>query len=129
MSVAKLAKGAEGQVLVEFEDRIAWVTINRPEKRNAISPALAAKMSETLDALETDDRCGVVVITGTGKAFHSGMDLKEFFRETDGTQVEARPGPQAISALNRAGSWPRARPRRIARVRDAVSPQTLPVSP
>ena len=104
MSVSKLAKGAEGQVLVDFEDRITWVTINRPEKRNAISPALAAKMSETLDALETDDRCGVVVITGTGKAFHSGMDLKEFFRETDGMQVEAR---RRLSEINSDWQWRR----------------------
>jgi len=104
MIVSKLAKGAEGQVLVDFEDRIAWVTINRPEKRNAISPALAAKMSETLDALEIDDRCGVVVITGTGKAFHSGMDLKEFFRETDGMQVEAR---RRLSEINSDWQWRR----------------------
>ncbi|HZT51444.1 MAG TPA: hypothetical protein VFA22_05905 [Stellaceae bacterium] len=41
MIVSKMARAADHQVLVDFEDRIAWVTINRPEKRNAISPALA----------------------------------------------------------------------------------------
>lgn len=77
-------------VVVEFEDRIAWVTMNRPEKRNAISPALAAEMLTVIDALEADDRCGLVILTGAGDAFSAGMDLKEYFRETDGLPVEAR---------------------------------------
>jgi trans-feruloyl-CoA hydratase/vanillin synthase len=71
-------------VLVEFDEGIAWVTLNRPEKRNAMSPALNDEMVKVVDALETDDRCGVVVLTGAGSAFSAGMDLKEYFRETDG---------------------------------------------
>lgn len=70
-------------VLVEFEENIAWVSFNRPEKRNAISPALAEEMLGVLEALESDDRCGVVVLTGKGEAFSAGMDLKEYFREYD----------------------------------------------
>ena len=46
-------------VLVEIEDGIAWVTMNRPEKRNAMSPALTAEMLQVLDALEIDDAAGV----------------------------------------------------------------------
>jgi trans-feruloyl-CoA hydratase/vanillin synthase len=71
-------------VLVEFEEGIAWVTLNRPEKRNAMSPALNKEMRETVEALTTDDRCGVFVLTGAGESFAAGMDLKEYFRETDG---------------------------------------------
>jgi len=70
-------------VLVQFEDGIAWVTLNRPEKRNAMSPALNNEMVRILDDLEVDDRCGVLVLTGAGESFSSGMDLKEYFRETD----------------------------------------------
>ena len=70
-------------VLVTFENGIAWVTMNRPEKRNAMSPALNREMLEVLDALETDDRCGVLVLTGAGEAFSGGMDLKEYFRDMD----------------------------------------------
>jgi trans-feruloyl-CoA hydratase/vanillin synthase len=70
-------------VLVEFEDGIAWVMMNRPEKRNAVSPALATEMLQVMNALETDDRCKVLVFTGAGDSFCAGMDLKEFFRETD----------------------------------------------
>jgi feruloyl-CoA hydratase/lyase len=71
-------------VLVEFEDQIAWVTLNRPEKRNCMSPALNEEMVAVLDALEIDDRCGVLVLTGAGDSFSAGMDLREFFRATDG---------------------------------------------
>jgi len=72
------------EVLVEFQEGIAWVQINRPEKRNAMSVGLAVEMNEVLDALEIDDRCGVIVLTGVGEAFSAGMDLKDFFRATDG---------------------------------------------
>ena len=70
-------------VLVEFEDGIAWVTLNRPEKRNAMSPALNIEMRDVVNALATDERCGVFVLTGAGESFAAGMDLKEYFRETD----------------------------------------------
>ena len=70
-------------VKVEFEDGIAWVKLNRPEKRNAMSVALATEMNQVLDELELDDRCGVMVLTGEGDAFSAGMDLKDFFRQTD----------------------------------------------
>jgi len=78
-----MAKEAK-PVTVEFDEGIAWVTLNRPEKRNAMNPALNREMFAVLDALELDERCGVVVLTGAGDAFTAGMDLKEYFRETDG---------------------------------------------
>ena len=71
-------------VLVDFDDGIAWVTLNRPDKRNAMSPKLNAEMRDTVEALATDERCGVLVLTGAGDSFAAGMDLKEYFRETDG---------------------------------------------
>jgi trans-feruloyl-CoA hydratase/vanillin synthase len=70
-------------VLVDFEDGIAWVTLNRPEKRNAMSPALNEEMRDVVNALATDERCGVFVLTGAGESFAAGMDLREYFRETD----------------------------------------------
>jgi trans-feruloyl-CoA hydratase/vanillin synthase len=70
-------------VLVEFDEGIAWVHLNRPEKRNAMSMELAREMNAVLDALETDDRCGVIVLTGKGEAFSAGMDLQGFFRASD----------------------------------------------
>jgi trans-feruloyl-CoA hydratase/vanillin synthase len=76
-------------VTVEFDNGIAFVALNRPEKRNAMSPDLNAEMLATIDALELDERCGVLVLTGNGDAFSAGMDLKEYFRATDdGPQVK-----------------------------------------
>ena len=68
---------------VEFEEQIAFVYFNRPGKKNCISPTLNREMYATLYALELDDRCKVVVLTGRGEAWSAGMDLKEYFRETD----------------------------------------------
>jgi len=74
---------SEGNVHVEFDEGIAWVAMNRPDKRNAMNPALNDEMLKVLDALEVDDACGVVVLTGAGDSFSAGMDLKEFFRDLD----------------------------------------------
>jgi trans-feruloyl-CoA hydratase/vanillin synthase len=65
------------------ENRIAWVKFNRPEKRNCMSPKLNQRMMEVLDELEYRDDVGVLVLTGEGSAWSAGMDLKEYFRETE----------------------------------------------
>ena len=77
-------------VLVDIKDNIAWVTLNRPEKRNAISADLALEMVGVFDALEGDDRCGVLVFTGAGDAWSAGMDLRDYFRATDNAPVAER---------------------------------------
>ena len=71
-------------VLLEVEAGIAWVTLNRPDKRNAMSPTLNAEMREVLDAVELDPDAQVLVLTGAGESWSAGMDLKEYFREIDG---------------------------------------------
>lgn len=72
-----------GVVAYSVENGIAWVKYNRPDKRNAQSPTLNRDMMEVLDALEFRDDVGVLVLTGEGEAFCAGMDLKEYFRETE----------------------------------------------
>ncbi|CAI8710994.1 Hydroxycinnamoyl-CoA hydratase-lyase [Burkholderia ambifaria] len=71
-------------VEVNVEAGIAWVTLNRPDKRNAMSPTLNREMLQVLDAIEFDDDAKVLVLTGAGSAWTAGMDLKEYFREIDG---------------------------------------------
>src|SRR6202522_1654026 len=87
-------------VLVEFEDRIAWVTLNRPEKRNAMSPPLNDEMVKVLEGLEVDDRCGLLVLTGAGDSFSAGMDLREYFRALDGLPYE-----QQLAGRRSAWMW------------------------
>lgn len=67
-------------VKVEKRDGIAWVIMNRPDKRNAMSPQLHFEMDEALEDLETDNDAKVIVITGAGGNFSAGQDLKLFFR-------------------------------------------------
>jgi feruloyl-CoA hydratase/lyase len=89
-----------GTVNVEFEDGIAWVKLNRPEKRNAMSPTLNRDMIQVLNWLETDTRCKILVLSGEGGNFTAGMDLKEYFREVRGMSAieEAR-------IRREAGDW------------------------
>jgi 2-(1,2-epoxy-1,2-dihydrophenyl)acetyl-CoA isomerase len=66
------------QILFETKERVAWIRLNRPEKLNALTHQLAA---ETIDALELcakEPEIRSVVITGEGRGFCAGQDLKEF---------------------------------------------------
>ncbi len=72
-----------GTVAYDIFDRIAWVRFNRPEKRNCMNPTLNREMLEVLEALEFHDDVGVLVLSGEGSAWSAGMDLKEYFRETE----------------------------------------------
>jgi len=91
-------------VLVKFEDNIAWVIFNRPEKRNAFSADFALEMVEVIDALEGDERCGVLVFTGAGDAWSAGMDLKDYFRATDNAPFAQR---ARVFRANWAWQWRR----------------------
>ena len=66
------------EVLVEYEDRIAVITINRPHARNAINHAVSAGMAVALEELDKRDDLTVGIITGASGTFSSGMDLKAF---------------------------------------------------
>jgi len=73
----------------EVIDRVAWVRFNRPEKRNCMSPRLNRQMLRVLDELEFRVDVGVLVLTGEGSAWSAGMDLKEYFRETEAEGLAA----------------------------------------
>jgi len=93
-------------VRLEYDNGVAWVTWNRPEKRNALSPALGLRMLEILDEVEADDRCGVMVLTGEGTAFSAGMDIKEYFRDM---KDKSRIVTQKVRRLNYEWQWRRLR--------------------
>ena len=65
------------EILCSIEHHIATITMNRPEKRNAMSTALLAGLRSTITALDENPDVRVIVIRGAGKAFCSGMDLQE----------------------------------------------------
>src|SRR3989442_15606008 len=63
---------------VERRDGYAVVTLDRPEKRNALSIELRLELAEALEGLAADESVGCVVLTGAGSAFSSGMDTTQF---------------------------------------------------
>lgn len=64
------------QILIERRDGIAFVTLNRPEKRNALTPEMVVRLAAFWDEVADDDSVRVVLVTGAGeKAFSSGGDL------------------------------------------------------
>jgi enoyl-CoA hydratase/carnithine racemase len=67
-----------GPLAVERSDGVALVTLDRPEKRNALSLELRERFAAALSELAGDDDVRCLVLTGTGSAFSSGMDLTEF---------------------------------------------------
>jgi len=66
-------------LLIEKKEGITTIRLNRPAKKNAMSPTLHREMHAALRELEFDDETHVLVITGSGDAFCAGQDLKEYF--------------------------------------------------
>ena len=87
-----MASGSYETVKIEREDGanagITWVILNRPEKRNAMSPQLHFDMVDVLNELESDARTKVLILTGAGEAWCAGQDLKLYFRELDSKPAE-----------------------------------------
>jgi enoyl-CoA hydratase/carnithine racemase len=65
------------EILCTIDDHIATITLNRPEKRNALNSAALRALSEAVAGLEQHPEVRVVIIRGAGKAFSSGRDLRE----------------------------------------------------
>src|SRR5437762_1838836 len=63
-------------LLETTENGITTLTLNRPERLNALSPAMTAALKETLERLSTDRDCGAIVITGAGRGWCAGGDVK-----------------------------------------------------
>jgi trans-feruloyl-CoA hydratase/vanillin synthase len=68
-------------LLVDVTEGVATVTLNRPNKRNAMNPKLHLEMDALLTELEDRGDIRVLILTGAGEAFSAGMDLKEYFLE------------------------------------------------
>jgi len=76
-------RAEEDTVSCSVRDGIAWVKFNRPEKRNCMSPGLNRQMLRVIDGLEFRSDVGVLVLAGEGTAWSAGMDLKEYFRDSE----------------------------------------------
>ena len=77
-------------VKIEREEGITFVMLNRPEKRNAMSPALHYEMEDAIFRLASDKETKVLVLGGVGESWCAGQDLKLYFRETANDPEERR---------------------------------------
>ncbi|MFC9940295.1 crotonase/enoyl-CoA hydratase family protein [Nocardiopsis alba] len=68
------------EVLYTAEDGVAVITINRPKAKNAVNAAVAARIAEALDDIDSRSDVSVGIITGAGDTFCAGMDLKAFMK-------------------------------------------------
>jgi trans-feruloyl-CoA hydratase/vanillin synthase len=97
-------------VTVDVEDGIALITLNRPEKRNAMNPTMHFEMMDVIDRLEYDDDVAVLVITGAGEAWCAGQDLKEYFRDLDGKPAERAAASRAAQGWRWHRLWAYSKP-------------------
>jgi len=80
----------ESFVRREEEGEVVTLTLNRPERRNALSNALVVGLGEQLSRLETSAGCRALVLTGAGPVFCAGMDLKEAVAQVRTAEQEKR---------------------------------------
>lgn len=84
--------------LLDIDKRIATITLNRPERLNAINPALLTDFAAALREARDNPSVEVIVLTGAGRAFCAGDDLKEFDQQV-GTEAETRAYIEQIQSI------------------------------
>jgi 2-(1,2-epoxy-1,2-dihydrophenyl)acetyl-CoA isomerase len=96
--MATLDTGTE-DLLAEIDDGVAVITMNRPNRRNAFSPAMVSALGTVLGRVETDEAVGCVVLTGAGGAFCAGGDVKSMAAAP--ADRSDRPGPSRDALIHR----------------------------
>ena len=81
---------SNNSILFKIENHVAFITLNRPEVFNSFNREMALALQAVLDSCATDDAVRAIIITGNGKAFCAGQDLKEV------TDPELNPGFRKI---------------------------------
>jgi enoyl-CoA hydratase len=101
-------------VLVDVADRVATITLNRPEARNALDRAVRKALPAAIEVCDADDDVDVMILTGADPAFCAGVDLKEF----GSGQVQQGEGFADVGARSADGRLP---------FRGALPPHTKPL--
>lgn len=88
------------ELLVDFDDGVLTITLNRPDRLNAISGPMLRQLSTTLQEANIDPEVRCVIMTGAGRGFCSGLDLKEQMSAKDGAGSASRRGYQLFDLHN-----------------------------
>ena len=86
---------------VEIDDGVATFTLNRPERRNALTQPMLDGLARGLEQVEIDDDVGVVVLTGAGGAFCAGGDVKAMAEQSGPARSDSSRGPTVDSRIHR----------------------------
>ena len=92
--------------LLEIQDGIAWLKINREEKLNALNKALLSELNERFTSFKTDPNVKVIVLTGSGsKAFVAGADINEFssFNKLEGGELSQHGNEKVFDFIEKLG--------------------------
>ena len=96
------------QVTARVEDSIAWLVLDNPKRRNAMTLEMQAAIPALLLQLENDEAVRVLVVRGAGEeAFVAGADISEFERERDTPEAIARYGAVTHAAFAALSAWPK----------------------
>lgn len=87
------------KVLYEVENGVARITLNRPDKRNALDPELISELHDAIAASARDDAVRVILLEGNGQDFCSGMDLEALEKSMNADVLENRAGARNLAAL------------------------------
>ena len=88
-------------VLLKKENRVAVITLNRPEKLNAVNNQMRKELLEILDDLESDDEVRVIIFTGAGRGFCAGADISEFLQGEGSSERQQNLNRQMINMARR----------------------------
>jgi enoyl-CoA hydratase/carnithine racemase len=89
-------------LLVEREGHIGWLVFNRPEAGNALDPAMFRELERAWAELDADPQVRVIVNTGEGRAFQTGLDMKQLARDKEALREQSR---QTKRAELRLSAW------------------------
>ena len=94
------------EVLIDVTDRVATITMNRPDRRNAINGAMGLGLARAVGDLEADVDVDVMILTGTDPAFCAGADLKEIGSASESMFSETEPDPNDPYRRDEFGMYP-----------------------
>jgi len=86
-------------LLIEKTDGVAVITLNRPEKLNAVNLLMRIEFLDLLDELTVDDEVRVIIVTGAGRAFCAGADISEFGKKTSVSKNNQIPAMEMIRRI------------------------------
>lgn len=102
-----MADGAQAFDAITYERRgqVAVLTLNRPDRLNALSAAMRAEVDRALQSARADDEVRALVVTGAGRGFCSGVDLTGDTPLATGREAEGLPQDERIDELGWVGRW------------------------